>query len=127
MAPMKKRALFCVVLTLTIMYHGIFVSTGSILALRQTSIESSRNPTILFRQFSAEFLKLVPECKVCSSDYFLYFEIILSLFPYYPGKLRVKIPEYYLKIRPSMTFGHLQDLPGAPPILRLVPWNVRHY
>ena len=24
-------------------------------------------------------------------------------------------------------FGHLQDLPGASPILCLVPWNVRHY
>ena len=53
----------------------------------------SEIPTLLFRQFSAEFLKLVPKCKVCSSDYFLYFEIILLLFLYYPGKLRVKIPE----------------------------------
>ena len=51
------------------------------------------SPTILFWQFSAEFFKLVPECKVCSSDYFLYFGIILGLFPYNPGKLRVKIPE----------------------------------
>ena len=60
---------------------------------RRAHKRSTRYPTLLFRQFSANFLKLVPKFKVCSSDYFLFFELILLLFLYYPGKLRIKIPE----------------------------------
>lgn len=42
-------------------------------------MKKSKNPTLLFRQYLAEFSKFVQECMACRRDYFLYFEIILLL------------------------------------------------
>ena len=69
--------------------------------------QAGEPPDDTFLSIFRDFLKFVQEFKVSSSDCFLSFENFLLLFPYHPGKLRVKIPEQYLKIRPSMAFGHL--------------------
>ena len=50
-------------------------------------------PEIIFRQFFSRFFEICPGMQGLLEWLFFKFEIILLLFIYYPGKLRVKIQE----------------------------------